>query len=89
MKTQVCQAQMRAIIEEVDSPSYHCTVRGGDSRVIAEAWILNTAWEVLALCLAIWIAVKDFLELHKSSTEWWIGDCITMLIKTHVLYFAG
>jgi hypothetical protein len=80
---------MRVILEEVDFSGYHCIVSGGDSRVIAEAWILNTVWEVLALSLAIWVAVQDCLELHQSSTGWRIGDCITMLIKTHVLYFAG
>jgi hypothetical protein len=70
--------------------AYHyCVVSGGNSNVIAEAWILNTVWEALALCLAIWITVKHFIELRRSSTGWRIRDCFTVLIKTHVLYFAA
>ena len=49
-------------------------------------WILGTVWEVLALCLAVWNAIKDF---HQLPTGWTIGDCLTTLIKSHVLYFAS
>ena len=52
-------------------------------------WILGTAWEVVALCLAIWIAVKHFKELQRPSTGWIVGDCFTVLVKTHVFYFAS
>ncbi|KAG2034944.1 hypothetical protein BDR03DRAFT_1012962 [Suillus americanus] len=52
------------------------------------AWILGTAWEVLTLCLAIWIAVKHFRELRQHSGGGIIGDCFTMVMRTHVLYFA-
>jgi len=52
-------------------------------------WILGTAWEVIALCLAIWIAVKHFKELQRPSTGWTVGDCFTVLVKTHVFYFAS
>ncbi|KAG1839914.1 hypothetical protein DFJ58DRAFT_916872 [Suillus subalutaceus] len=31
-------------------------------------WILSTVWEVLALCLAVWITVKQFRELRRHST---------------------
>ena len=51
-------------------------------------WVLSTVWEILALCLAIWTAVKHFRELQRPSTGWTVGDCFTVLIKTHVLYFA-
>jgi hypothetical protein len=56
---------------------------------ISVLWILNTVWEVLALCLSFWIAVKHFrnlrrLSLSKGSTA---GDCFRVLIKSHVLYF--
>jgi hypothetical protein len=51
-------------------------------------WILSTVWEVLALCLAIWIVVKHFREMQRSSTEWTVGDCFTVLMRTHVIYFA-
>jgi hypothetical protein len=75
--------------EAVVSGAYHCTSKGGDTRLIAESWILSTIWEVIALCLACWVAVKHFLELQRSSTGWKIVDCFTVLIKTHVLYFAA
>ncbi|KAG2355199.1 hypothetical protein BDR07DRAFT_1493502 [Suillus spraguei] len=47
--------------------------------------------EVLALCLSVWIAVKHLRDLRRfgSSTETIIGDCLTVLIKSHVLYFAS
>ncbi|KAG1736358.1 hypothetical protein EDB19DRAFT_2040357 [Suillus lakei] len=57
-------------------------------QLIITVWILTTVWEVLALCLVVWIAVKHFRELQRPSTGWTVGDCFTVLIKTHVLYFA-
>jgi len=75
--------------EVVISGGYQCTAKGGDTHVIAKSWILSTAWEVLALCLAAWIAVKHFLELRHSSTGWMVEDCFAVLIKTHVVYFAA
>ncbi|KAG2352565.1 hypothetical protein BDR07DRAFT_834992 [Suillus spraguei] len=53
------------------------------------AWILYTVWEFLALCLAVWIAVKHFRELRRPSTEGTIGDCFMVLMKSHVLYFVS
>jgi hypothetical protein len=50
-------------------------------------WILGAIWEALALFLAVWIAVKHFRELPRPIT-WPIGDCFTILVKTHVFYFA-
>ncbi|KIK40427.1 hypothetical protein CY34DRAFT_13740 [Suillus luteus UH-Slu-Lm8-n1] len=64
-------------------------VDGGDQRRMAEIWILATIWEVLALGLAVWIVIKHFRELQPPSTGWTIEDCFTMLIKTHILYFAA
>ncbi|KAG1779940.1 hypothetical protein EV702DRAFT_48496 [Suillus placidus] len=54
-------------------------------------WMLNTVWEVLALCLSVWIAVKHFRDLRRlgPSTGSTIGDCFRVLIKSHVLYFAS
>jgi hypothetical protein len=63
----------------------------GDLRLLlAMAWMLNTVWEVLALCLSVWIAVKHFRDLRRlgPSTGLTIGDCFKVLIKSHVLYFA-
>ncbi|KAG1778778.1 hypothetical protein EV702DRAFT_1091874 [Suillus placidus] len=63
---------------------------GFDSaRLVAATWALGSAWEVLALCLALRVAVKHICELQRfRSTGRTIGDCFTVLIKTHVLYFA-
>ncbi|KIK45594.1 hypothetical protein CY34DRAFT_801357 [Suillus luteus UH-Slu-Lm8-n1] len=59
--------------------------------LIAMVWMLNTVWEVLALCLSVWIAVKHFRDLRRfgPSTGSTIGDCFRALIKSHVLYFAS
>jgi hypothetical protein len=53
-------------------------------------WMLNTIWEVLALCLSVWIAVKHFRTMRRlgPSTRSTIGDCFRVLIQSHVLYFA-
>jgi len=51
-------------------------------------WILSSAWETLALSLAVWIAMKHFRELQRASTGWSVGDCYTILMQTHVFYFA-
>ncbi|KAG2034961.1 hypothetical protein BDR03DRAFT_963719 [Suillus americanus] len=52
-------------------------------------WILGIVWEFLSLCLALWIAVKHFRELRQHSTGGIMEDCFTVLMKTHVLYFAS
>jgi hypothetical protein len=59
----------------------------GDAQFLASSWILGAVWEALALFLAVWIAVKHFRELPRQTT-WAIGDCFTILVKTHVFYFA-
>ncbi|KAG1798238.1 uncharacterized protein HD556DRAFT_1440578 [Suillus plorans] len=53
-------------------------------------WMIYTVWEVLALCLAVWVAVKHFCDLRRlsRSTGSTIGDCFRVLIQSHVLYFA-
>ncbi|KIK32945.1 hypothetical protein CY34DRAFT_813961 [Suillus luteus UH-Slu-Lm8-n1] len=58
---------------------------------ISMVWMLNTVWEVLALCLSVWIAVKHFRDLRRlgPSTGSTIGDCFRVLMKSHVLYFAS
>ena len=45
-------------------------------------------WEALVLCLAVWIAVKHFRELRGTPTGWTVGDCFTILIRSHAFYFA-
>ncbi|KIK39024.1 hypothetical protein CY34DRAFT_808728 [Suillus luteus UH-Slu-Lm8-n1] len=61
------------------------------SLLFSMTWILNTVWEILALCLSVWIAVKHFRDLRRleSSTGLTIGDCFRVLVKSHVLYFAS
>jgi hypothetical protein len=52
--------------------------------------MLNTVWEVLALCLSVWITVKHFRDLRRlrPSTGSTVGDYFTVLIRSHVLFFA-
>ncbi|KAG1784840.1 uncharacterized protein HD556DRAFT_179096 [Suillus plorans] len=61
-----------------------------DPLLYSMVWMLSTVWEVLALCLSVWIAVKHFRELRRLDpmTGSAIGDCFRMLIQSHVLYFA-
>ncbi|KAG1883296.1 hypothetical protein F4604DRAFT_283594 [Suillus subluteus] len=63
--------------------------RGDSIFLISMTWILATVWEVLVLCLAVWIYVKHFRELRQHSTRDIIGDSFTVLMKTHVSYFAS
>ncbi|KAG1761038.1 hypothetical protein EDD22DRAFT_35510 [Suillus occidentalis] len=64
----------------------------GDAQFLASmVWMLNSVWEVLALCLSVRIAVKHFRDLRRlgpmsGST---IGDCFRVLTQSHVLYFAS
>lgn len=70
--------------------TYQCTVSyEGDVQILKSMpWILTTAWEILALCLAGWIAVHHFSDLQRHSAGGIIGDFITVLMKTHVVYFS-
>ena len=61
----------------------------GNAQFLMEmTWILGSAWETLALSLAVWIGIKHFRELQQTSTGWAVEDCFTILIQTHVFYFA-
>ncbi|KAG1832565.1 hypothetical protein DFJ58DRAFT_870585 [Suillus subalutaceus] len=77
--------------EYILSGTYQCTyVWEGDARTMdSMAWALYTMWEALALCLALWIAVKYFRGLRQPSNIWTIEDLFTVLMKTHVAYFAS
>ncbi|KAG2039704.1 hypothetical protein BDR03DRAFT_1008703 [Suillus americanus] len=80
--------------EIILSGTYLCSINfGGDTILLGSiTWILGTAWEVLALCLAVWIAVKHFREMRPYSAGGFtgmIGDCYTVLMKTHMLYFSS
>ncbi|KAG1798175.1 uncharacterized protein HD556DRAFT_223898 [Suillus plorans] len=71
--------------------TYQCTVSyEGDVQILKSMpWVLTTAWEILALCLAGWIAVHHFSDLQRHSAGGIIGDFITVLMKTHVAYFSS
>lgn len=73
--------------ELILSGTYKCNYYfGGDSSLLLSiTWILGTVWEVLVFCLVVWITAKHFRELRR----WTIEDTFTVLIKTHVLYFAS
>ncbi|KIK40222.1 hypothetical protein CY34DRAFT_282628 [Suillus luteus UH-Slu-Lm8-n1] len=81
------------VIEEmILSGTYMCgyEFEGDVLLLTAMNWTLFIVWEVLALCLSVWIAVKHFRDLRRlgPSTGSTIGDCFRALIKSHVLYFA-
>ncbi|KAG2062044.1 hypothetical protein BDR06DRAFT_946136 [Suillus hirtellus] len=77
--------------ELILSGTHQCSIDFGDHglRLDFIIWILGTVWEVFALCLAIWIAVKHFSELRQYSTGNITEDCFTVLLKSHVVYFVG
>ncbi|KAG1775851.1 hypothetical protein EV702DRAFT_405006 [Suillus placidus] len=79
--------------ELILSGTYKCNYgyEGDVQLLISMVWMLNTVWEVIALCLAVWIAVKHLRDLQRlgPSTGSAIGDCFRVLIKSHVLYFAS
>ncbi|OAX36339.1 hypothetical protein K503DRAFT_867650 [Rhizopogon vinicolor AM-OR11-026] len=77
--------------EEFILSGNHICDNAGGSQLVSITWILGTVWEIIALCLAVWIAVKHFRELRRlgSSTGSIVGDCFTVLIKTHAFYFAS
>ncbi|KAG2353553.1 hypothetical protein BDR07DRAFT_1432982 [Suillus spraguei] len=77
--------------ELVLSGTYQCSFNYVGDVIFVDSltWILVTVWELLTLCLAVWIAIKHFRELQRESAGGIIGDCFTVLMKTHVLYFAS
>ncbi|KAG1764315.1 hypothetical protein EDD22DRAFT_456080 [Suillus occidentalis] len=82
------------VAEEVILSGIHVCggyTEGNFGLLVSMIWMLNTVWEVLALCLSVWIAVKHFRDLRRlgPSTGSTIGDCFRVLIKSHVLYFAS
>ncbi|KAG1796014.1 uncharacterized protein HD556DRAFT_1441847 [Suillus plorans] len=83
-----------AVLEEsILSGIYMCgyVFEGDEQLLISMVWMLNAVWEVLVLCLSVWVAIKHFRELRRlgPSTGSTIGDCFRVLIQSHVLYFAS
>ncbi|KAG1767125.1 hypothetical protein EDD22DRAFT_327785 [Suillus occidentalis] len=64
---------------------------GSSELLVSIIWTLTSFWEILALCLSLWIAMKHFRDLRRlgPSTGSTIGDCFRVLIQSHVLYFAS
>ncbi|KAG2127893.1 uncharacterized protein EDB93DRAFT_195700 [Suillus bovinus] len=54
-----------------------------------EMVIPTAIWEILAFLLAVWVVILRFREMQQSRTGSSIGDCFTMLIKSHALYFLA
>ncbi|KAG1798660.1 uncharacterized protein HD556DRAFT_198437 [Suillus plorans] len=77
--------------EHILSGSYHCWIDYAENTLLllSISWILSSVWEALALCLAIWIVVKHFRELRQHSAGGIIRESFTVLMKTHVVYFAS
>jgi hypothetical protein len=86
----VHQAHEHVPEEVILSGTYQCTTNYKGDFLLLDliTWILGTTWEVIALFLAVWIAVKHFRKLRQHSAGGILDDCFTVLIKTHVVYFA-
>ncbi|KIK45337.1 hypothetical protein CY34DRAFT_801690 [Suillus luteus UH-Slu-Lm8-n1] len=81
-------------VEEVIlSGTYSCAIEfGGDGVFLGAMYsysMLFTMWEILALCLAGWITIKHFRELRRYPAGGMIWDCFTVLINSHLVYFAS
>ncbi|KAG1767925.1 hypothetical protein EDD22DRAFT_1003996 [Suillus occidentalis] len=89
LKQLIGQTPEEQIISGVHMCSYG--YEGDSSFLFSMAWILATVWEVFALCLSVWIAAKHFRDLRRlgPSTGSTIWDCLSMLVQSHVLYFAS
>ncbi|KAG2341236.1 hypothetical protein BDR05DRAFT_965656 [Suillus weaverae] len=72
--------------EEYILSGTHLCIRKGRTTLIPDSWILGTIWEIVILCLAVRIA---FHELQRQRSGSAIGAWFTVLIKTHVFYFAA
>jgi hypothetical protein len=72
--------------ELILSGTYQCTLSGNNDNPLFDTWILAIVWEILTLCLAVWIGIKHFRGLQRQYPG---SDCLTMLIKTHVFYFVA
>ena len=74
---------MEAILDGTRQCGYNYN---GEIYLIAESWIVNTVWEVIALGLAMWTVVNHFRGLPRG---WTSEDFFTVLAKSHVFYFAA
>jgi preprotein translocase subunit SecG len=83
---------MRRILEvfALSGAVYVCydNAKGNGPFLVKMMWLLATIWEILTLCLAVWIAAKHFRELQRESAGWAVKNCLTVLVKSHTFYFA-
>jgi len=77
-------------VEKILSGNRQCfeNMSAEDTRLNAETTVPTTVWEILALCLAVWIVIKHFCELKKSQTGTNIRECLMVLMRGHMLYFV-
>ncbi|KAG2354555.1 hypothetical protein BDR07DRAFT_1429077 [Suillus spraguei] len=90
--TAVMALERSAGYEQILSGMHTCSyVHQGDFQILfSMVWMLGIVWEVLALCLSVWISVKHFRNLRRPGLlAGSIRDCFRVLIKSHVLYFAS
>jgi hypothetical protein len=88
----VVMTTMHTSAEElILSGTYQCLIGSAEENQVLNyiPSILGFAWDVLALCHTVWMAVKHFHELRQHSAGRIVGNCFTMLIKTHIVYFAS
>ncbi|KAG1821216.1 hypothetical protein EV424DRAFT_1644414 [Suillus variegatus] len=80
-----------SVEEVVLSGTYGCKIDYVENTVLLYTitWVLAIGLELLLLGLTLWIAVKHLRELRQYSTRGVIGDCFTVLVKTHLCYFAS
>jgi len=81
------------LVNEIFSTPYHawvmCTYSARGNSQMDATWIFGITFEVVALCLALWVAIKHFCDLRRASIGWTTGDCFEVLMKTHALYFVA
>ncbi|KAG2351272.1 hypothetical protein BDR07DRAFT_1445676 [Suillus spraguei] len=53
--------------ELILSGAHLCVLSGKSDDPLSETWILTVVWEVLVLCLAVWIAIRHFSGLQRRS----------------------
>jgi len=88
---EILRTHARISAEKILSGIHQCSenMSAEDTQLNAETAVPTTVWEVLALCLAVWIVIKHFHELQKSPTGANIRDCFAVLMKSHMLYFVA
>lgn len=70
--------------EVIFSGTYQCTSEGSSGiLLLALPWVFYTAWAILGLSLAGWIAFRH----SRRMKRWSMNDRLTALIKTHMFYF--